>query len=307
MKIEVSDLSKRFGPYTAVSHLSFDVNEGEVLGFLGPNGAGKSTTMKMLTGFLEPTAGTINICGYDIIKEPLEAKRIIGYLPEGAPAYGEMSVVEFLSFIIDVRGLAAKKKESIERVIEILELQSVLHKPIDTLSKGFKRRVGLAQALIHDPKVLVMDEPTDGLDPNQKHQVRELITSLTKDKIVIISTHILEEVSAVCTRTLIIAQGKLLINATPSELLARSRYYNAVSMEIADPGVIQKLEKLAEVIEVKDNGDGHITVFPKDNSQKLYPLIDAMIRENNWKINNLHLESGRLDEVFRNITAGVSV
>ena len=307
MKIEITDLSKRFGTFSAVSHLSFNVNEGEVLGFLGPNGAGKSTTMKMLTGFLEPSAGDINICGHNILTDSTAAKKIIGYLPEGAPAYGEMTTFEFLKFIIEVRGLQAEKKERIEKVVEMLELQSVLHQSIDTLSKGFKRRVGLAQALIHDPKVLIMDEPTDGLDPNQKHQVRELITSLTKDKIVIISTHILEEVTAVCSRAIIISQGKLLVDASPMDLLTRSRYHNAVSIETQAAQfaeMIQHLQAMPEIDEVESHQDGKITVLPKDKNKPLLTLIDQLIRDKQWQVESLYSEHGRLDEVFRNITAG---
>jgi len=221
--IEIKNLSKRFASLVAVNDLSFSVSEGEVLGFLGPNGAGKSTTMKMLTGFLGIDSGTVSICGFDIEDNSLAAKKIIGYLPEGAPCYGDMTVAGFLDFIADIRQIsAADKKHVIASVVEKIELQSVLHQTIDTLSKGFKRRVGLAQAILHDPKVLILDEPTDGLDPNQKHQVRQLIKNLAKDKIVIISTHILEEVTAVCTRAIIINHGRLIVDDTPAGLTARS-------------------------------------------------------------------------------------
>src|SRR5690606_15329880 len=197
--IEIRNLTKRFAHHTAVDGLSFQVRQGEVLGFLGPNGAGKSTTMKMLTGFLAPTSGTASILGFDIQTDTLKAQRQIGYLPEGAPCYGDMTVRGFLEFIAEVRGFrGAEKKQRVQRAVEQVELQKVLEQSIETLSKGFKRRVGLGQAILHDPKVLILDEPTDGLDPNQKHQVRQLIQSLARDKIVIISTHILEEVSAVC-------------------------------------------------------------------------------------------------------------
>jgi len=221
--IEIKNLTKRFGTLLAVDNLSFSVSEGEVLGFLGPNGAGKSTTMKMLTGFLGASSGSISICGLDIANESLAAKKIMGYLPEGAPCYGDMSVESFLEFIADIRQIpAANKKQVIADVVKKIELQSVLGQSIDTLSKGFKRRVGLAQAILHDPKVLILDEPTDGLDPNQKHQVRQLIKNLAKDKIVIISTHILEEVTAVCTRAIIINHGKLIIDDTPAGLASRT-------------------------------------------------------------------------------------
>ncbi len=221
--IEIKNLSKRFDTLLAVDDLSFNVVEGEVLGFLGPNGAGKSTTMKMLTGFLGASSGKISVCGFDIERNGLAAKKIMGYLPEGAPCYGDMTVYNFLSFIADIRQIPAiNKKQMIANVIDKIELESVRYQSIDTLSKGFKRRVGLAQAILHDPKVLILDEPTDGLDPNQKHQVRQLIKNLAKDKIVIISTHILEEVTAVCTRAIIINHGRLIVDDTPAGLSLRS-------------------------------------------------------------------------------------
>jgi ABC-2 type transport system ATP-binding protein len=221
--IEITHLSKRYGALTAVDDISFNVEPGQVLGFLGPNGAGKSTTMKMITGFLTPTAGNVRVCGHDVQRAPLAAKACMGYLPEGAPSYGEMPVRAFLEFIADVRGLAAQRRRArLDDVIERLALQSVLEQAIETLSKGFKRRVGLAQALLHDPQVLILDEPTDGLDPNQKHQVRTLINAMAKDKIIVISTHILEEVDAVCNRAIIIAGGRLLADDTPKALAARA-------------------------------------------------------------------------------------
>jgi ABC-2 type transport system ATP-binding protein len=221
--IEIRNLTKRYGALTAVNDISFTVSPGEVLGFLGPNGAGKSTTMKMITGFLAPTSGTITVCGHDVENDPLAAKACMGYLPEGAPSYGEMTVRNFLEFIADIRRLSGDRRRSrLDDVIARLQLGSVLEQMIETLSKGFKRRVGLAQALLHDPQVLILDEPTDGLDPNQKHQVRTLINDMSKDKIIVISTHILEEVDAVCNRAIIIAGGKLLADATPKELAARA-------------------------------------------------------------------------------------
>jgi ABC-2 type transport system ATP-binding protein len=221
--IEIRNLTKRYGELTAVNDISFTVRPGEVLGFLGPNGAGKSTTMKMITGFLAPTSGAITVCGHDVESDPLAAKARMGYLPEGAPSYGEMSVRGFLEFIADIRRLSGDQRRArLDDVIGRLQLGSVLEQMIETLSKGFKRRVGLAQALLHDPQVLILDEPTDGLDPNQKHQVRTLINDMSKDKIIVISTHILEEVDAVCNRAIIIAGGKLLADATPKELAARA-------------------------------------------------------------------------------------
>jgi len=221
--IEIKSLDKRFGPIHAVRNLSFSVSNGEVLGFLGPNGAGKSTTMKMITGFLEPTSGTVSVCGYDILDEPIKVKEKIGYLPEGSPAYGEMTVTGFLEFIADVRGIKGKeRKKCIDEIIKKINLGSVRDQTIETLSKGFKRRVGVAHSIMHDPEVLIMDEPTDGLDPNQKHEVRALIKEMAQDKAIIISTHILEEVDAVCTRAIIIASGQILFDGTPAELMAKS-------------------------------------------------------------------------------------
>jgi ABC-2 type transport system ATP-binding protein len=221
--IEINQLTKRYGGLTAVDNISFTVEPGQVLGFLGPNGAGKSTTMKMIAGFLAPSAGTVKVCGHDIEVEPLQAKRVMGYLPEGAPSYGEMTVDSFLGFVADMRELNGDvRTRRLGEVITRLGLGSVLEQSIETLSKGFKRRVGLAQAILHDPKILILDEPTDGLDPNQKHEVRTLINDMSKDKIIVISTHILEEVDAVCNRAMIIAAGRILADDTPTNLKARS-------------------------------------------------------------------------------------
>ena len=221
--IQVKALDKHFGPIHAVRGVSFDVRHGEVLGFLGPNGAGKSTTMKMITGFLDPGAGTVIVNGHDVREQPIKVKASIGYLPEGAPCYGEMTVIRFLEFIAEIRGLDGDRaRDRINQVVRQIHLNGVLHQSIDTLSKGFKRRVGVAQAILHDPDVLIMDEPTDGLDPNQKHEVRTLIKQMAKEKAIVISTHILEEVDAVCTRAIIIAAGRLLFDGTPAELRKRS-------------------------------------------------------------------------------------
>jgi ABC-2 type transport system ATP-binding protein len=221
--IQTQNLTKHYHGLVAVDDLTFAVQPGEVLGFLGPNGAGKSTTMRMIAGFVAPTAGSASICGFDIATHPIEAKRALGYLPEGAPCYGEMSVTGFLEFIADLRGLnGAERRTRLDYVIGRLQLEGVLEQSIDTLSKGFKRRVGLAQAIVHDPKVLILDEPTDGLDPVQKHEVRTLISEIAKEKTIVISTHILEEVDAVCTRAIIIARGKLVADGTPAALKAQA-------------------------------------------------------------------------------------
>ncbi|MFN4291123.1 MAG: ABC transporter ATP-binding protein [Permianibacter sp.] len=308
--IEIQSLTRQFGEFKAVDNLSFTVQPGEVLGFLGPNGAGKSTTMKMLTGFLTPSAGRIRICGHDIETEPLAAKQLIGYLPEGAPAYGDMTVAAYLDFIADMRGLSASKKaERIKTVVEQVQLGEVLQQTIDTLSKGFKRRVGLAQAILHDPKVLILDEPTDGLDPNQKHQVRELIRGMAKDKILIISTHILEEVTAVCSRAIIIARGKLLADGKPQDLLARSKYHGAARLVFADgqtPEYSQQ-QALAAVSGVKAIEALSATewlVLPQ-HGQSVFAAVSEFIRQQAWPVQQLFAESGRLDDVFRDVTAGV--
>lgn len=218
--IEVKGLSKSFGAFKAVDNISFTVPKGQILGFLGPNGAGKSTTMKMLTGFIEPSDGTALVGGHDIKREALSVKRTIGYLPENAPSYQEMSVREFLDFVAEIRGIS-DRSAALERMRKVCFLEEVWHKPIDTLSKGYRQRVGFAQALIHDPEILILDEPTDGLDPNQKYEVRQLIKQMGKNKTIILSTHILEEVQAICERVIIIAHGKVVEDATPAALLER--------------------------------------------------------------------------------------
>jgi len=304
--IEVKNLTKKFGAFTAVNDLSFNVKPGEILGFLGPNGAGKSTTMKMITGFLEPDQGSVLVYGKDVSADPISIKQRIGYLPEGAPAYGEMTTRQFLKFIGEVRGFSgADLLQRIDAVIARVDLQSVLNKPIQTLSKGFQRRVGLAQALIHDPDILILDEPTDGLDPNQKHQVRELIQNLAEDKIVIVSTHILEEVSAVCTRALIIADGKLLIDEEPKALEHKSRFHNAIAVSFEQPvQAASVFAAISEVLEVDECEEGrHYMIFP-EQGQNIYHQVNACIEQHNWPVETLHIERGRLDDVFRAVTTG---
>ncbi|HZX52780.1 ABC transporter ATP-binding protein [Pseudomonas sp. XK-1] len=303
--IEIRNLTKRFAQHTVVDNLSFSVQPGEVLGFLGPNGAGKSTTMKMLTGFLAPTSGSASILGFDIQKDCLKAQRLIGYLPEGAPCYGDMTVRSFLEFIAEVRGFkGAEKRERVAKAVAQVELEAVLEQSIETLSKGFKRRVGLAQAILHDPKVLILDEPTDGLDPNQKHQVRKLIQSLAYDKIVIISTHILEEVSAVCTRAVVIAHGKLLADGTPLELESRSRYHQAVTLVAEEPLDQAALAALPGVAGVEENALEHSLSVLAKPGEVIFPQVNGLIAERGWKVRELNVERGRLDEVFRSLTRG---
>ncbi len=307
--IETEQLTKRYGSLVAVDDLSFSVGQGEVLGFLGPNGAGKSTTMKMLAGFLTPTAGRARVCGFDVETDPVQAKSRIGYLPEGAPSYGEMTPHSFLEFIARVRGLTgADRKRRMGEAIERLHLHGVLTQPIETLSKGFKRRVGLAQAIIHDPRVLILDEPTDGLDPNQKHEVRSLIREMASDKIIIISTHILEEVHACCGRAIIIAHGRILADDTPAALEARSPHHNAVSLrlsEVAPETARARLGELGQVAAVEETDDGALRVLPVDGGFIL-PAVGRLAMEQGWHVDELQVESGHLDEVFRQITTGPS-
>ena len=301
--IEVKGLSKRFGDTLAVDNISFSLSKGEVLGFLGPNGAGKSTTMKMISGFLSPTSGTALINGYDVRNKPIEVKRAIGYLPEGAPMWADMSVGGFLNFISAVRGFKGDDAEKkVRKAAELTQLNDVLMHPIETLSKGFKRRVGLAQAMLHDPEILILDEPTDGLDPNQKHQVRKLIQKMARKKAIIVSTHILEEVEAVCTRAMIIAKGKLLTDATPRELLKKSRHYNAVSIAVPNTEKAQEvLEELDSVRRVQPMGENWLMAYPK-NKGPINEEVAQALRSARLKINEIRTESGRLDDVFRTIT-----
>ncbi len=305
--IKTEALTKRYGALTAVEAVSFTASPGEVLGFLGPNGAGKTTTMRMLAGFISATSGRASICGHDVDTDSLGARTCLGYLPEGAPAYGEMTVRDFLNFIAALRRLRGAARRRVDAAIERLQLQSVLDQTIETLSKGFRRRVGLAQAIMHDPPVLILDEPTDGLDPNQKHEVRSLINDMAGDKTVIISTHILEEVDAVCTRAIIIARGRIVADDTPQGLAARSRYHNAVSLSLARPeqlaaaqAAVAALPLVADV-EV-DAGDARITALAR-NGASLLGAVSQLAEAQGIALRELHLESGRLDEVFRTITA----
>jgi ABC-2 type transport system ATP-binding protein len=303
--IKINSLTKKFGDHVAVDNLSFDVQPGEVLGFLGPNGAGKSTTMKMLTGFLTPDGGSASVCGFDIQTQILQAQQQMGYLPEGAPCYGDMRVRRFLDFIAEVRGLSGSARRSaVDRAVEQVELQGVLDQSIETLSKGFKRRVGLAQAILHDPAVLILDEPTDGLDPNQKHQVRGLIKQLASgsNKIVVISTHILEEVSAVCTRAVVIAHGKLLADGTPDELEARSRYHQAVTVALQQPVDGSPLLSLPGVQEVESHREGRLLTVLAKPGAVIFPAVGEYARAHQWPVQELSVERGRLDEVFRTLT-----
>jgi ABC-2 type transport system ATP-binding protein len=307
--ITTKNLSKRYAEKLAVDNLSFSVSAGEVLGFLGANGAGKSTTMRMIAGFISPTEGSVSVCGHDIEREPVAAKSCMGYLPEGAPSYGEMTVSEFLDFVADIRGLKGEHRARRRAVvIDRLALGPVIEQVVETLSKGFRRRVGLAQALIHDPQVLILDEPTDGLDPNQKHEVRRLINELSKDKLVIVSTHILEEVHEVCTRAIIIANGRIVADETPAALEARSRYHHAVSLRFEKAEEMlaagREIAALPQVTAVETDARAlRLTAVPKRGENAL-AAVSALIDRNDWDVPELHLEPGRLDEVFRTLTRG---
>ena len=307
--IEITHLKKLFGELVAVDDISFKVVPGEILGFLGPNGAGKSTTMKVITGFLSPSSGSVSIWGSDIETDTLAAQKHIGYLPEGAPCYEEMTPRSFLRFIARIRGFSGDDVDSVvSRVVATLSLHSVIDQRIETLSKGFKRRVGLAQAILHDPEVLILDEPTDGLDPNQKHQVREMIRGLSKDKIVIISTHILEEVTAVCSRAVIIANGKIVADCTPEELEARSRYHQAITLNASSESDVQSIAEFLDGVEgvAEVEVDGlELVAIPQDPQNGLLARVIEGVGNQGLAVSGLYQEKGRLDEVFRQITEEV--
>jgi ABC-2 type transport system ATP-binding protein len=305
--ITVEKLTKSFGPKLAVDNISFSVQKGEVLGFLGPNGAGKSTSMRMITGFLPPSAGKVSVCGFDVVDEPLKCRRRIGYLPENAPMYSDMSVLGFLSFCAELRGLfGSAKDKAIDRAVHLCFLQPVLLQSVDTLSKGYRHRTCLAQAIIHDPEVLILDEPTDGLDPNQKHEVRNLIREMGRDKAIVFSTHILEEVEAACTRAIIIDRGKIVANGTPNELKARAPLagtiliglkgitWRAIEPELAGLRFLGKSELISEsdsrtIVRLRPHGD-------------LLPEVLALAQRESWQVEHLNVDEGRLDDVFRTIT-----
>lgn len=306
--IKVENLVKVFGTKRAVDGISFAVERGEVLGFLGPNGAGKSTSMRMITGFISPTEGKVSVGGNDIVEKPIEAKRLIGYLPENAPAYTDMTVHGFLSFAAEIRGLHGDaRKKAVNRAVELCFLENVLHQSVETLSKGYRHRTCFAQSIIHDPEVLILDEPTDGLDPNQKHEIRTLIRKMGEKKAIIFSTHILEEVDAVCSRAVIIDRGRIVANGTPQQLRQKSEWAGAVTLNITGQAEITIKEKLGQLrstkrVTVTANGS-HVkaTAFPRTAGDGDFTreVIEAT---RGWQVEELHTEEGRLDEVFRSIT-----
>ena len=309
--IKVENLSKLFGTKRAVDGVSFSVERGEVLGFLGPNGAGKSTTMRLITGFIPPSGGRVTVGGFDVMQNPIATKRLVGYLPENAPAYTDMTVYGFLNFAAEIRGLRGEeRKQAVNRVVEMCSLQNVLRQSVETLSKGYRHRTCFAQSIIHDPDVLVLDEPTDGLDPNQKHEVRGLIKRMGEKKAIIFSTHILEEVDAACTRAIIIDRGKIVANGTPQELRRKSEWAGAVTLRVkgvATSAITSKLYQVPMVnrVTVVDEKEGRVTVsvFPKSNTAGNGDLARAIGEAaHGWQIEQLTIEEGRLDEVFRSIT-----
>src|SRR5438552_5625706 len=308
--IRVQNLTKSFGPKLAVNGVSFTVDRGEVLGFLGPNGAGKSTTMRMITGFIPPSAGNVRIGEFDMIEQPIPAKRLIGYLPENAPAYTDMTVHGFLNFAAELRGLSGEeKKKAIHRVVEMCFLETVLYHSVETLSKGYRHRTCFAQSIIHDTDLLVMDEPTDGLDPNQKHEVRGLIRRMGEKKAIIFSTHILEEVDAACSRAIIIDRGKVVANGTPAQLRQKSEWAGAVTLRVSGINAVARSAKLTQLATVKrtailkDEASGVTArVFPKATNVNGTLARSISEAAQGWRIEELHTEEGRLDDVFRSIT-----
>ncbi|MEM7775189.1 MAG: ABC transporter ATP-binding protein [Pseudomonadota bacterium] len=309
--IAAKQLTKRFGDHTAVDNVSLFVERGEVVGFLGPNGAGKSTTMRMIAGFLEPDSGSTAICDYDVSERPIDAKRRLGYLPEGAPAYSDMTVSDFLTFVGRIRGLAEQKLNNrLAEMVDQINLTGVWNQQIETLSKGFKRRVGIAQALIHDPDVLILDEPTDGLDPNQKHEMRTLIQSIAPNKAIIVSTHILEEVEAVCSRAVIIDAGKVVADETPHDLVARAADGNAIRItfagEQATDSLVEKLKPLAGdgTVHVVGtfNGGTRVLVRPNGSAGPSPSELAASIAATDLVVEDIGVNRPRLEDVFREIT-----
>ncbi|HEX5961775.1 MAG TPA: ABC transporter ATP-binding protein [Rhodanobacteraceae bacterium] len=307
--IKTENLGKRYGRFDAVAALDLRVAPGQILALLGPNGAGKTTSMRMIAGFLEPTTGRVTVCDHDVVREPMAARRALGYLPEGAPSYAELSVAEFLAFAARVRGLTGVPgARRMDEMVERLQLQPVLALGIETLSKGYRRRVCLAQALLHDPPALILDEPTDGLDPNQQREVHAMIRGMARDRAIIVSTHALDEVRAVCNRVAILAHGRLRAAGTPAELEARSRYHRAVSFRAPASALARELlarQPEIETVEV-DPIDGRVTVFPRDG-QDIFRVVVDLLHEQRVRVEELQLERGRLDDVFRKITDDVDI
>jgi ABC-2 type transport system ATP-binding protein len=301
--VDVQNLTKHFGRIRAVDGISFQVRRGDILGFLGPNGAGKSTAMKMISCFLEPDAGNATVAGHTISDASLELRQRIGYLPENAPSYGEMTVDGFLRFVAEARAIE-DIENAVTKVVGMTGLGTVLHQTIDTLSKGFKRRVGLAQAMIHDPDVLILDEPTDGLDPNQKAMVQDLIAGLAENKAIILSTHILDEVERVCNRALIISEGRIVVDSTPDELLQQAPNHNVIRVTLENPSdeLISAITEQPWCLRVDRVKTTVLDVFPADGGNHLPELLALL---EGRELQSIHLQEGRLNELFRSLTEGV--
>lgn len=310
--IEVKHLTKQFGNHLAVDNISFSAEKGEILGFLGPNGAGKSTTMRMITGFFPPTRGTVIIGGSDILTQSIAARKKIGYLPENAPVYPDMTVSRYLNFCAEIRGFAgAARTQRVGETLERCFLTTVRHQVVSTLSKGYKQRVCFAQSILHDPEYLILDEPTDGLDPNQKHEVRLMIREMSATKAIIFSTHILDEVDTVCSRAIIIADGKVVADDTPDGLRRRSVFHGSVVLTVkgaASDGMekqIAELDGVASVSLVETDGDRMtLRIFPDDPALPVADRVIASASQHGWGIASVFVEQGRLDDVFRDITIG---
>ena len=307
--IQTENLGKRYGRFDAVAGLNLKVAPGQVLALLGPNGAGKTTSMRMIAGFLRPSSGRAVVCGHDVVRDSVAARRALGYLPEGAPSYGELAVAEFLNFAARVRGLTGiTGARRMDEMIERLQLQPVLAQTIETLSKGYRRRVCLAQALLHDPPALILDEPTDGLDPNQQREVHALIRGMARDRAIVVSTHALDEVRAACNRVAIVAHGRLRVEGTPAELEKRSRYHHAVSFRAPASALARELlarQPEVETVEV-DPVDARVTVFPRDGGD-IFPIVVKLLEEQRVRVEELQLERGRLEDVFRQVTDEASI
>ncbi len=321
--IAVQSLTRHFGTIKAVDNISFTVNKGEILGFLGPNGAGKSTTMKMITTFLPPTSGTATVGGFDIIASPLAVRSKIGYLPESSPSYRDMNVFDFLMFAAEVRGYDGEERQNrVKSIMETCNLKEVAFQQIDTLSKGFRQRVGFAQAFLHDPEYLILDEPTDGLDPNQKQEVRNLIKKMGREKCIILSTHILEEVEAVCSRAIIIGEGKIVADGSPEELRSRSKLHGAITLDLIDVELkdaisgLEKVQCVDRVVDISSEAPGGVSSETGNGRKvlklRLYPMSGKsiaqdtarFIHQRNWQVDGFTVEKGDLNEVFYNLTKG---
>ncbi len=300
--IIAKNLIKDFGRRRAVDNVSFEVEKGTVLGFLGPNGAGKTTTLRMIAGFLPPSSGNVTVKGIDVAKDPVAAQKSMGYMPETTPLYEDMNVYSFLRFIAEIRGFNGTERDKrVDHVLERCFLQSVKTQGIDTLSKGYRQRTCLAQTLLHDPDILLLDEPTEGLDPNQKQVVRDMIQDMAEERVIMLSTHVLEEVEAICTRAIIISNGRVVADDTPIELKKRSSQYNAVTLSAEGKNIKEHLEKIEKIDRIQDIKKGSIIAFPK-TGESIAEDILTIAQKNKWKITDIKIDDGKLDDVFRQIT-----